>query len=221
VFAKDFGKQGTTFEIKEEGFVSMMQRRLSSINLAEHEKMMEDIASKKVEEPTAVEGITRAEKTISHSFDPSYVLDADVFLPCGKLLYAAGTTVNPLDHMAWSGRIVFIDARDKAQVVWVKENYLKSKLASNESVSNEEESSQKLASQHEKDSEKIVKIKDGDDTKIILVGGRPLELEKETNSLIYFDQFGELTKKFNIAHVPATVEQDGKYLKVIEVNIEE
>ena len=33
VLAKDFGKQGTTFEIKEEGFVAMMQRKLKGVNL--------------------------------------------------------------------------------------------------------------------------------------------------------------------------------------------
>ena len=58
------------------------------------------------------------------------------------------------------------------------------------------------------------------DTKIILTGGRPLELERELANPIYFDQFGELTGRFNIAHVPAIVEQDGKYLKVTELNID-
>jgi conjugal transfer pilus assembly protein TraW len=89
VLAKDFGKQGTTFEIKEEGFVAMMQRKLKGVNLAEHEQKMKDLARKRVEEPTAILGITKATKTISHSFDPSYVLDQDVFLPCGKLLYTS------------------------------------------------------------------------------------------------------------------------------------
>ena len=42
VLAKDFGKQGTTFEIKEEGFVAMMQRKLKGVNLAEHEQKMKD-----------------------------------------------------------------------------------------------------------------------------------------------------------------------------------
>lgn len=95
--AKDFGKQGATFEIKEEGFVSMMQRKLQSLNLAEHQQKMQDLARKKIEEPAAIVGISKATKTISYSFDPSYVLDQDVVLPCGKLLYARGTRVNPLD----------------------------------------------------------------------------------------------------------------------------
>jgi conjugal transfer pilus assembly protein TraW len=212
VLAKDFGKQGTTFEIKEEGFVAMMQRKLKGVNLEEHEKKMQDLARKRVEEPTAILGITRATKTISHSFDPSYVLDQDVFLPCGKLLYAMGTTVNPLDHMEWNGRIVFIDGRDSSQIAWVKDNYLKANKVFDD---NEEELVQNAKYQNKDKDEQALTS----DTKIILTGGKPLELESEVGHPVYFDQFGELTSRFNIAHVPAIVEQDGKYLKVTEINI--
>lgn len=187
-FAKDFGKQGTSFEVKEEGLVAMIKRKLASLNIEEHEQKMQELARKKVEEPKEVDGITRTKKQVSHSFDPSYVLNEDVYLPGGKLLYAAGTTVNPLDHMSWGDKLVFIDSRDKEQVEWVKERYME-----------QEETA----------------------AKIILVAGRPLELEEELEQDIYFDQFGELTAKFNIAHVPALVEQDGKCLKVTEVYIGE
>ena len=196
-FAKDFGKQGTTFEVKEEGFVAMMQRRLKDVNLVEHEQKMKDLVKSRVEEPVPASGITRATKTVSHSYDPTYVLDEDVVLPCGKLLYPQGTRVNPLDHMSWDGTLVFIDGRDKEQVGWVVENYIT--LPSSSDSSNESSS---------------------DGNKIVLVAGRPLDLEKETSSNIYFDQAGVLIKKFGITHVPAIVEQDGRYLKVTEINIE-
>ncbi|WPY01928.1 Conjugal transfer pilus assembly protein Tra (plasmid) [Candidatus Trichorickettsia mobilis] len=213
VFGKDFGKQGATFEIKEEGFVSMMQRKLKGVNLAEHEQKMKDLARKRVEEPTPVFGITRATRTVSHSFDPSYVLDEDVFLPCGKLLYPAGTRVNPLDHMEWGGKIVFIDGRDSSQIAWLKDNYMKSNEAFNK---NKEELPQNLGDQNKDNAAHTFAPSDN---KIILTGGRPLELEREVENPIYFDQFGELTNKFNIAHVPAIVEPEGKYLKVTEINI--
>ena len=213
VFAKDFGKRGATFEIKEEGFVAMMQRKLKEVNLAEHEQKMKDLARKRVEEPTPVLGITRAKSTVSHSFDPSYVLDEDVFLPCGKLLYAAGTRVNPLDHMEWGGRMIFIDGRDSTQIAWIKNNYLKTEAFDK----NEPKLPQGLDDQNKGNTvHTVISL----DTKIILTGGRPLELERELANPIYFDQFGELTGRFNIAHVPAIVEQDGKYLKVTELNID-
>jgi conjugal transfer pilus assembly protein TraW len=213
VLGKDFGKQGTTFEIKEEGFVSMMKLRAKNIDLTKHEEKMKDLARKRVEEPEAVAGISRATKTISHSFDPTFVLDDDVVLPCGKLLYKKGASVNPLDHMGWNGKMVFIDGRDKSQINWVLDNYLK-----NVSAGVEDRDARGLNEQN-KDGDVVGIAAKADDNRIVLIAGKPLELERETNSPIYFDQFGELTKKFNITHVPAVVEQDGKYLKVTEINI--
>ena len=45
-YAKDFGKAGATFEIKEEGFVTMMQRKLKNVNLEEQKQKMQDLARK-------------------------------------------------------------------------------------------------------------------------------------------------------------------------------
>ena len=207
-FAKDFGTQSTTFPIKEEGFLIMIQRRLASINIAAHQQKMSDIATKTVEEPKVVANITKASKTTTHYFDPSYVLDHDVVLPSGKLLYAAGTRVNPLDHISWSGKIIFIDARDLSQVEWLKKHHLKQTLKHEDSVLN-------------KDLQLIREIKDQGDTKIILVGGKPLQLAKEIKSQVYFDQFGELSNRFSIAHVPAIVEQEDKQLKITQINIKD
>lgn len=209
--AKDFGKQAATFEIKEEGFVRMMHRKLENLNFAEHQQKMQDLARKKVEEPAAVAGISKATKTVSYSFDPSYVLDQDIVLPCGKILYEKGTRVNPLDDMSWDGKLVFIDGRDEAQISWVKDNYLEEILLNSRAVVKEN------LRELNKDYAKNASNSDG--TKIVLTVGKPLELERTIGSPIYFDQAGELTRKFNISYVPAIIEQEGKYLKVTEINI--
>ncbi|WP_342272261.1 hypothetical protein [Candidatus Tisiphia endosymbiont of Parasteatoda lunata] len=83
----------------------MMQRKLQNLNFAEYQQEMQDLARKKIEEPVAIAGIGKATKTVSHNFDPSYVLDQDVVLPCGKLLYARGTRVNPLGYMGFVASI--------------------------------------------------------------------------------------------------------------------
>ena len=207
-FAKDFGTQGATFAIKEEGFLSMIQRRLASINIAAHQQKMSDIATKTVEEPKVVANITKASKTQVHYFDPSYVLDHDIVLPSGKLLYAAGTRVNPLDHISWSGKMIFIDERDQSQVEWLKKHHLKQTLKHEDDNIN-------------KDLQLIREIKDQGDTKIILVGGKPLQLAKEIKHQVYFDQFGELSNRFSITHIPAIVEQEGKQLKITQINIKD
>lgn len=109
------------------------------------------------------------------------------------------------------GRLVFIDGRDASQIAWVKDNHLAEILSNNAAALAEN------LSELNKDHAKNASNSDG--TKIVLTGGRPLELEREIGSPIYFDQAGELTTKFNISYVPAIVEQEGKYLKITEINI--
>jgi conjugal transfer pilus assembly protein TraW len=60
------------------------------------------------------------------------------------------------------------------------------------------------------------KIKKGK-TKIILVRGAIIDLMKQTGTRLYFDQNGTLTNKFSIKHVPATIDQEGKKLRIKEV----
>ena len=116
--AKDYGVSGHTFEIKEEGFLSMIYRKLEEINLSEENKKMQQLAVKKVEQPTAVEGIKKAEKDQSFTFDPTYEVTEDIILPSGQVLYQIGTKVNPLEHVKLDKKLVFIDGKDKDQVRW-------------------------------------------------------------------------------------------------------
>jgi conjugal transfer pilus assembly protein TraW len=56
--------------------------------------------------------------------------------------------------------------------------------------------------------------------KLILVNGSISSQSKIlSNKPIYFDQFGRLTERFGIKHVPAVIRQKGKGLEVIEVKI--
>jgi conjugal transfer pilus assembly protein TraW len=108
-----------------------------------------------------------------------------VLLPDGKLLYKAGTTVNPFDHMHLEKKLIFIDGRDEEQVEWFKGQ------------------------------RRIEQIKEED--KLILVAGRPFDLEKELDREVYFDQSGSLVQKFKIEQVPAIVEQEEKVLRIREI----
>ena len=54
--------------------------------------------------------------------------------------------------------------------------------------------------------------------KIVLVKGSPLDLQKKHKVWIYFDQFGFLTTKLGIKHVPAIITQEGLRLKVQELS---
>lgn len=52
--------------------------------------------------------------------------------------------------------------------------------------------------------------------KLILVKGAPLELMKASQRRFYFDQGGTLVKRFGIRAVPASVEQQGRFLVITE-----
>jgi conjugal transfer pilus assembly protein TraW len=207
VQAKDLGVQGATFEIKEEGFIAMIQRRLKGLDMRLLESKMQEHAKKQVEEPKAISTISRAVEDKEFEYDPTYILSEDIYLPEGKLLYMRGTRVNPLDHMTWDEGLIFIDSRDSEQVRWLKKrDDLKKAVKEQDTVEIQEVSKPENTKKQ---------------MKVVLVGGKPLELEQELNIPIYFDQAGELTSRFGIKHVPAVVEQEGKHLKVKEIRISE
>ena len=211
--AKDFGTKGHTQQIIEQPFLRMVDERLQKVDIQKEQEKMIAITKDRVNNPIPISDIEPAVTPRNFYFDPTYILDEDVILPCGKILHKAGTKVNPLDHMSWNGTLIFIDGRDKGQVAWAVKNYIKTVKIE------EDEELKKIEHEQNLVSAGSFNTYNKDDNKIVLVAGRPLELQKEIGSVIYFDQFGELTKKFGIAYVPAIVRQDGKYLKVTEINI--
>lgn len=168
----------------------MIERRLRRVDVRAHQQKIQAIYQQRVSEPLPVEGITKAAKTVSYSFDPSYRVEVDIYLPGGKLLHAAGTTINPLELISWPDKLLFINGQDQSQVAWAAQRHLKSAKSAASA------------------------------TKIILIAGRPAIFEKAMGR-VYFDQAGALTSKFKITHVPAIVEQDGKYLKITEINLDQ
>ena len=198
--AVNLGSISHTFPVVEEGFVAMIKRKLGNVDISSERLKMERIARDRIENPPAVEGIKPATQDRVFYYDPTYTLEEDAVLPCGKVLYKAGTKVNPLDHMDLARRMLFVDARVKAQVEWVKEQI------------------QDTAKREEKDKN----IED----RIILIGGSVFKLQDELELLgvehrekVYFDQAGELTGKFEIKATPAIAQQEGRTLKIEEVRI--
>ncbi|WP_375319164.1 conjugal transfer protein TraW [Candidatus Tisiphia endosymbiont of Oplodontha viridula] len=186
--AKDFGIYGTIFEVKEEGFLAMIQRKLKLVDIKQEQRKMLEIAKNRIEEPVLVTNIKRTEKAQSFTYEPSYIVKEDIILPDGKLLYSSGTRVNPLDHMNLDKKLIFINGKDSLQIEWFKQQQ----------------------------SNGVIKEED----KLILIAGRPLDLQKELNREVYFDQAGILIIKFKIEQVPAIIQQEGKVLRIKEVKID-
>ena len=198
--AVDLGNISHTFPVVEEGFVAMIKRKLGNVDISSERLKMERIARDRIENPPAVEGIKPATQDRVFYYDPTYTLEEDAVLPCGKVLYTAGTKVNPLDHMDLDRRMLFVDARVKTEVEWLKE--------------------QILDPAKREDNNKNI------EDRIILVGGSVFKLKDELELIgaehrekVYFDQAGELTGKFEIKATPAIAQQEGRTLKIEEVRI--
>ena len=202
VYAKDFGIKGHTYQIIEQPFLRMIGERLQKVDMKKEQEKMTAIVKDRVLNPKAVEGLLPATKSRVFYFDPTYTLEEDAVLPCGKILHKAGTKVNPLEHMDLNRRLFFIDSRQAAQVKWLKAQLTVSNLEISNNLSDQKEP-----------------IED----RIILVGGSVFklkeELGKEHENKIYFDQQGELTTKFNIKASPAVAVQDRLRLKIEEVKL--
>lgn len=204
--AKDFGIKGHVYEIEEQPFLQMIDERLQKVDMEKEKQKMQSLAKDRVENPRAVDGISSAKKDRSFYWDPTYIVKKDIILPCGKLLYKAGTKVNPLDHMDFDRRLFVIDARNGAQVAWLKSK-LKENLETNKI---------KVASNQEE----VKKLED----RIILVGGKPFDLadelkEEGIDMTVYFDQMGEITGRFGIKYTPALAYQEDKRIRIDQFDL--
>ena len=192
VFAMDFGNRGANYPVAEESILLSLQRKFAELDLKKEEERMRSIAEERVRNPAPVSGIMPAKETREFWHDPTYILTEDALLPCGRVLYKAGTRVNPLDYMDLDRRLFFIDGREEKQVEWLKGQLLPSSSSG------------------------AKKIED----RIILVGGSPPEIQDKLGFEVYFDQGGELTTRFGIRGSPAVAEQAGKNLKIVEVAVD-
>ena len=202
VQAKDFGTRGHTYQIVEQGFLEMIDQRLQKVDMEKEQEKMTAVVKDKVANPAPVKGIEPAIKRREFYFDPTYTLEKDAILPCGKVLHKAGTKINPLEEMqklgqSLSRRMIFVDASRKNQVKWLKKQLKTPLVGSNPNEQLED--------------------------RIILISGKPFEIKEELGeehkNKVYFDQAGEITTKFGIKASPAVVVQDGLMLKIEEVKL--
>lgn len=72
-------------------------------------------AIQSIKNPRANEALARAKAGRTWYYDPTVTATQDITAN-GKVIVAAGTSVNPLDKVNWSKLWLFIDARDPAQL---------------------------------------------------------------------------------------------------------
>ena len=120
--AKDLGVRGATWPIAEPDLLVEIEARLGAMEgsgeLARLEREARARARGRMEEPRAVPGIAPAREARSRAFDPSVTLDRDLRAPDGTLVAAAGTRIDPLEHVPLARDLLFIDGRRTVEVDW-------------------------------------------------------------------------------------------------------
>lgn len=188
LLARDLGVVGPVYPIAEQDMLQTIEQRLTALEESGELTRIEEDAKARyqayVERPEGVR-LPRAKQNRTYYVDPSLAVPYDIKDHQGRIIHPAGTTVNPLDYMTLSKKLLFFDGDDPVQVEWAR-------------------------AMVESDPVHI---------KPILTNGPVLSLMKEWQLRLYFDQKEILIQRFRIQKLPATVDQDGQQLKVVEYGL--
>ena len=123
--AVDHGTFGTTWPVIEPDLLRVIQGKVERAEakgeLAELNARFAARVKAKVMRPTPVSGIRPAIETRNWAFDPAIVVERDIRDHEGRLIAAAGQHVNPLETIALTQKLAFVDGDDPAEIAWAME----------------------------------------------------------------------------------------------------
>ncbi|MCX7689029.1 MAG: type-F conjugative transfer system protein TraW [Fimbriimonadales bacterium] len=132
LFAQDLGVIGPTYDIAERDLIEAIQSRLRQMQatgeLARHEEEYRRHVIEGIEKPRPVSGIKPTETARTFYIDPTYTLDRHIQDEHGRILFPAGTKVNPFDYDRMSKVLLFFDGSKKNQVEFAKRYMAQSKM---------------------------------------------------------------------------------------------
>lgn len=118
--AQDLGVIGPVYPIAESSLLDVIKTRLRELKasgaLARLQRESQNRIAREVSEPAPLAWIAKATQARSFHYDPSIEVPYPITDAAGRVLVAAGTRVNPLDTVSLSRPLLFIDARDAAQI---------------------------------------------------------------------------------------------------------
>lgn len=126
-YAQDLGTHGNVYPIDEEDVVVYIKRRLTEFEKDGEVARRQEAARARVREtmlhPQPIQGITTAKENNVFYYDPTFVQPKNAVDSNGRIIVAAGTTINPLRYGGLTHKYVFIDERDPKQVDFVIKNF--------------------------------------------------------------------------------------------------
>ena len=120
--ARDLGVRGPTWPVAEPDLLAAIEIQLIEMersgDMARREAEARERARRLIEEPEPVPGIVPATERRTRRFDPAIVVAEDILGPGGETIAAAGTRIDPFDHVTLTGEVLFVDGRREAEVDW-------------------------------------------------------------------------------------------------------
>ena len=185
--AKDLGVRGATWSVAEPDLLAAIEARLGEMRRSGELDRLQDAARTRarqsLEEPAPVPGVAPARERRTRLVDPAIVVGQDIRGPDGALIAAAGTRIDPFEHMPLTRALLFVDGRREAEIAWAL-----ARPGAN---------------------------------KIVLLGGRPLDLMRRHRRLFFFDLGGRLAERFALRATPTLVERDGAHLRLTEFPLDD
>ena len=121
--AKDFGIQWQTFPIEEQNLKNVLQAKAEHLSQEGVEKRAR-LLGEKIQEKGGlfkkVSWIKEATHYSSFFYDPSTSLEEDILDAEGRVLFAKGRKINPLDHVALDSGLLFFDGENPKHIKWAE-----------------------------------------------------------------------------------------------------
>lgn len=122
--AEDLGTYGPVWNIGEPDAIDAIKNKIRKMekdgSLKKRQEEYKNRSIDGIKNPRPLPGISTSMVYRERIFDPTYTYTETMRDETGKILVPAGTRLNPLDYQPLGKRLVFIDARDKRQVVLAK-----------------------------------------------------------------------------------------------------
>lgn len=123
--AVDHGQMGETWPVIEPDLMSVIKGRLEEAQrtgrLDALNQQFADRVKQRVMRPVPVAGIRPAEEDRTWEFDPTVTIERDIRDHQGNLIALAGQRINPLDTVALTQKLVFVNGDSDAELAWAME----------------------------------------------------------------------------------------------------
>jgi len=122
--AADLGTWGDLYPIAEPDLIGTIQQRLGDMEKSGELAQKQDEFKQRVIEnslrPAPVRGLAIAQENTTRLYDPSFIVSQDISDHQGTVFAKKGQRVNPLHSVPFMQTLYFIDADDKRQLAWLK-----------------------------------------------------------------------------------------------------